>query len=508
MSFRAHDRQTFVVDSARAFAAGRLSRRHFLQRLGQAGLGVSAFGLGLLGGGGRPGRAPRLVAAAEAQGLTDDQARWLREVGRGFRGTTIRFTSETTPPSMVLDRIKHEFTDATGIAVEIELLPLEQVLAKAMTDVQGRLGACDLYYLDQSWVAAFAGDCVDPRQLARDQPELAMPGFDFDDFCRPLVEALAPADGRWVGLPFDIPIFILMVRQDLLERHGLRPPATYPEFLQAATTITAAEQARGVYGTGLQARAGHYSLECDWSQAVWGHGGSIFGADRRFAGNDAAGVAGLQWYQALARQAAPESLQATWDGQAQMMRAGRVALVQSWAEFFPALDDADSKTRGLWQPLRPLAPAALRPAAACGFNERPNAAHQGGSLIALSRHSRNRDAAWIFLQWATCKEIMTRCTLEGGFAPTRASCFEDPRIKAKARVTDGTTRHLDVVKWTIDHAVASEPDLPLWPLLSNGELPTELGRLLTGAAHDGDARRCLDTLAQAIDTKTREAGLR
>ena len=55
----------------------------------------------------------------------------------------------------MLDQIKKEFSDPTGIEVEIEIVPLEQVLAKAMADVQGQLGACDLYYLDQSWVAAF-----------------------------------------------------------------------------------------------------------------------------------------------------------------------------------------------------------------------------------------------------------------------------------------------------------------------------------------------------------------
>ena len=64
-------------------------------------------------------------------------------------------------------------------------MPLEQVLAKAMQDVQGQLGTYDIYYLDQSWVAAFAQHCVDPVQLYNDKPELAMPDFDFDDFCRP-----------------------------------------------------------------------------------------------------------------------------------------------------------------------------------------------------------------------------------------------------------------------------------------------------------------------------------
>ena len=91
--------------------------------------------------------------------------KFLKEVGGQFKGAKIRYTSEATPPTVVLNQIKNEFTDLTGIEVEVEIVPLEQVLAKATQDVQGQLGTYDLYYLDQSWVATFAPDCVDPVEL-------------------------------------------------------------------------------------------------------------------------------------------------------------------------------------------------------------------------------------------------------------------------------------------------------------------------------------------------------
>ena len=72
---------------------------------------------------------------AHAEGLPDPQAKWLKEIGRKYRGGKIRYTSEATPPTVVLNQIKKEFTDPTGIEVEIEIVPLEQVLAKAMRDV-------------------------------------------------------------------------------------------------------------------------------------------------------------------------------------------------------------------------------------------------------------------------------------------------------------------------------------------------------------------------------------
>jgi len=507
MSLKEHDQRTFIIDSANAYTARAISKREFLRRMGLAGIGFSTFGLAMLGGYRRGRRGVGFAEPAYAEGLPDDQAKWLKEVGRRYLGTKIRFTSEATPPTIVLNQIKKEFTDATGIEVEIEIVPLEQVLAKAMQDAQAQLAAYDLYYLDQSWVAAFARDCIDPVQFYKDNPELAMPDFDFDDFCRPLFEGTSLVDGKWIGMPFDIPIFMLMYRKDLLDKHGIAVPTTYAEFTNAAQAITRAERANGIFGTALQAKSGHYSLECDWSQAVWGHGGSIFAKNKRFSGNDEQGIAGLKWYQDLLKYAPPNSTASTWDGQFQMMLSGQVALVHGWSEHFPGLDADNSKVRGLWEPAKPLTPASLRSPRDCGFDEKPNAAHQGGSIMALSKHSKNREAAWIFMQWSTSKAIMTRCTLAGGFAPTRNSCFTDPAIAAKGKVMAGTTRHLDIVKWTINNVVATEPHFPLWIGYANNELPTEIGKLLTGQDYGGDAKKCMDAVARIIDAKTRDAGL-
>ncbi len=46
MSFREHDKKTFIADTARDFAARRISKRDFLKKLGMAGVGLSAFSAG------------------------------------------------------------------------------------------------------------------------------------------------------------------------------------------------------------------------------------------------------------------------------------------------------------------------------------------------------------------------------------------------------------------------------------------------------------------------------
>jgi len=509
MSFKEHDRKTFIADTARDFAARRISKREFLRRTALVGVGFSAFAAGLLGNT-RPFRGNLSLLGDEALADTaPDMTKWLKDVGSQFRGVKIRYTSEATPPTVVLNQIKHEFMEPTGIDVEIDIVPLEQVLAKATQDVQGQLGTYDLYYLDQSWVATFAPDTIEPVEYYKAKPVLAMPGFDWEDFSKPLVNGLALYDNKWVGIPFDIPIFIAMYRKDLLDKHRMQPPTNFDEFTAAVKAIQEAEKGNGIYGTGLQAKSGHYALECDWTAAVWGHGGSIFDKSKKFSGNDAQGIKGLQWYQEMLKNAPAQSTASTWDGQFQMMQSGQVALVNSWAEFFPGLDADDSQVKGLWEPHHPIASmVGVRSPADAGFGEIPNVGHQGGSILALSKYSKHIDAAWLFMQWACSKETMTRCTLLGGFAPTRISAFEDPRVKAKARVGPGTTRHLETVKWTIDNVMASEPDMPLWAGFSNHEIPVELGKLLTGQDYGGDAKKCMDTVARLIDKAVADAGLR
>ena len=51
-----------------------------------------------------------------------------------------------------------------------------------------------------------------------------------------------------------------MYRKDILEKLGIKPPTTFDEFTAAVKQITEAEKANGIFGTGLQAKSGHYSL--------------------------------------------------------------------------------------------------------------------------------------------------------------------------------------------------------------------------------------------------------
>src|SRR5205085_10161292 len=75
MSFKGYDKQTFIVDSAKAFGQRRISKREFLKRMGVAGIGFSGFAAGLLGNSRMRGRG--LVGSPAMAELPDDQTKFL-----------------------------------------------------------------------------------------------------------------------------------------------------------------------------------------------------------------------------------------------------------------------------------------------------------------------------------------------------------------------------------------------------------------------------------------------
>ena len=489
-------KKAHLASLADRYVKGQIGRRSFLRAAGQLGLGLGAFGLGM----NRPFAG--FNGRALAQGLEPSQEvmAWLKDVGQPFAGTTLRLATESTPPSnAIANQLKGYFEEASGIKVEIEVLPLEQVLQKLTLDVASGLGTYDLYYIDQSWAASFSRDVFDPREQIEAKPDLAMPNYDIDDFLPALVDGIAKYEDRWVGVPYDIPIFIMIYRKDVYDELGLKAPETLQQLLDNSKAITDVKGPE-MYGTTGQMKSGHYSLECDWTAWLWGHGGSIFNADKKFVGNDERGLAAMAYWDELKKTMPPGVDGWTWDGQGQSVAQGVAASMLSWGEFFPSFDDPNaSKVSGLCEAVVPPKPTrVLRTVEETGFGEIPGVGHQGGSSLAVSQYSKNPDAAWIFMQWATCADTQALITtLGGGTGPTRSSVYDDPRVKANAKVGPGTTRHLPVVRETIAEHMGSEPDLPEWAQLSSDTIPVGLGRYFAGEYKD--AKTALDDIAGKVD---------
>jgi len=372
-----------------------------------------------------------------------------------------------------------EFIPVTGIKVEWESLTLDRVLAKIVSDTTQKAGYHDVFYLDQAWIARFFRDCVGPPALLA-QKDLAYPDYDFDDFLPPLVAHVASYNGTLAAVPFDIPIYITMYRKDIFDDLGLEPPETLGAYMEAVKTINDAK-APNVYGTTASWKSGHYGLECSMTTWLWGHGGSIFGADGQPLINDERAHAAMAYMLELGKYMAPGVTNWDWYGEIDSFARGEAAILTSWSEYFTTFDDISlSKIVGRSEAAPCPRADTLRPAEQCGFGEVPGMSHQGGSSLAISRYSKNIDAAWVFLQWATSADVTTRaCLLSGGGNHVRRSNFKDDRIRENAKVKKCTTRHFDVALDAILNHMGTEPHLPGWAALAVDSFALELGKMTT-----------------------------
>jgi multiple sugar transport system substrate-binding protein len=265
-------RRLRVADTIEDHHRGRISRRQMLAALAELGF-CSLAGLGGCRRRSPPApmrRDPRLhIGPQSALDPESEQHRFLEDAGRAFAGTRLRVVGENTPPSQATIAImRHEFSPLTGIEVEWELLPLERVLAKIVAETARKTGALDVFYCDQAWLGDFFGDMVDPTPLLAKQ-DLAYPGYDFSDFLPPLLEHAASYKGRLVAIPFDIPVWIMIYRRDILEELELAVPRTIPEYLAVVKAIFEAK-APDVYGTVEGWKSGHYSLLQKMTTWLWG----------------------------------------------------------------------------------------------------------------------------------------------------------------------------------------------------------------------------------------------
>ena len=154
-----------------------IGRRGFLAVLAAAGLG----GIGTWYGLSR--KRPTQVASTLEDQLgprsaslpETSQHKFLEEMGKRFHGTTLRVVTENTAPSKATSfLVQKEFEPLTGIKIEWELLPLEQVLARTLSVTGQKAGLVDVFYWDQSWVGRFVEESVTPLEFMGKKGPLAV----------------------------------------------------------------------------------------------------------------------------------------------------------------------------------------------------------------------------------------------------------------------------------------------------------------------------------------------
>ncbi|MGK5531033.1 extracellular solute-binding protein [Streptomyces sp. URMC 129] len=428
------------------------------------------------------------------------------EPWRRYAGTTLNFVSENTAPTAAIAADLRPFTDLTGIRVTIVTLELSALAQRVALDLASGNGEYDVVYADPYMVLApYAPAFADLREFQEDPALPRLPG-GFADFIPTHLDAAGrfgegPDAEKILALPYDSPTMVWQYRADLFAKHrdrmaddlGFDPmpsdDTTWEQYYAIARWFN--DKTDDVeYGTGHQAKQ-HDALMCDFSNVLWAYGGRYFPDDTRvgrLGTTDPGGSllrapeaeAAAAFYQRLLDIADPGSRTWDWDGVGAGFRAGRFAMCPNWHEFAASNEQVLPGKVG-------YARLPKGPARSAGM--------YGGTGIAISSAvpRRRREAAWLFLNWATAPDTQ-RANLAsevGGGTPTRTSVYAMPDVVAAEERPSAMPNMLSARAvrdaWAEEN-IGLRPKIPMWNECDTA-LYTQLSRLVAGDASPADAMR-------------------
>ncbi len=366
-------------------------------------LGTAAAGLAM----------PAIVERANAQSQFD----WKQA-----KGAKIEVNFAKSPRGDVLMGAQKEFEALTGISVGSEQIPEQQQRPKVAIEMASGRPSFDVVNVAMHVQKRLIekGRWMEDLRPMIANPALTAPGLDMADFSPATIRAATGADGKVNVLPLNQDLFILFYNREMFDAAGLQPPKTYDEMMAAAAKLT--DKSKGVYGfTGRGLKNANVVL---FDNILLGWDQETITADGRTLLTDTpAAIEAATWYQKMMREYAPPgSVGFNWNECQTTFGQGRAAMWWDGIGFSaPLVDPKASKIVGKvgFAPI----PAG------------PKAQHSATFIdgIGIPAASKNKTAAWLYVQWATSKTMFPNWLRAGAGTPPRSSAYGDEAIvKASA----------------------------------------------------------------------------
>ena len=427
------------------------------------------------------------AAAAMSTGASVASANPYEE----FAGTTVVANFPAHPHYDAVMRILPQFTEETGIRVEVDQQQYLAMREKQTLELTKNSGDYDLIgYVVFSKADYVYADQIENLARFFMNPKLADPSYDPEDLIDGYVQNLGVAGGKkgylpgptgsLFGIPFGSETSILAYRTDIFEKHDLEPPETYEEMLDLACRIPELEPGMG--GIASRGQSGHQT-----SHAFLLHlaplGGKVLDDEWRPVVNDEAGVQAAEALKTIL-DCGPDG--ATSFGFAEAKNAFLQGDAAMFLDSTVVAGEADD-------------PEVSAVAGNVGYVPHPmgtrRGSQTGGFGLAIPKNAENKDAAFLLMQWLTSKQGDKLIALEGG-NPSRFSTHEDPEVLEQFP-------HLEVFGKALEDADPDwRPIIPPWGKI-NSELGTTLNKAMIG---EMEIQEALDTVAERTEQIMEEEG--
>ncbi|MBS3787681.1 MAG: sugar ABC transporter substrate-binding protein [Candidatus Bipolaricaulota bacterium] len=309
-------------------------------------------------------------------------------------------------PADQLETMCEEFTEQTGVEVEVIGPPWDNYLTKTSVLMSQHSTSFDLALFDSQWKGWLVeGGHVFKLNDWLEQNE----SVSMDDWYPNLVKAYSEypeGSGNYYMIPLFADTELLMYRTDLFNDpqekanfkveygYELKPPETWSQLRDIAEFFNRPEE--NLYGLATKmGRRGDY-ITWDFNQVLWAFGGSFWNPETKKVDgyiNSPKAVEALEFYKSLVEYSPPGAANFGQDAVVSNFQQGLVAMSIQWTAFAPGYVNCE----------------ASRTCDSVGFTTTPEGSEGwyptlGGQGIGVNAYTPHKDWAFKLLGWLASEE--------------------------------------------------------------------------------------------------------
>ncbi|HEX2528128.1 MAG TPA: sugar ABC transporter substrate-binding protein [Geminicoccus sp.] len=385
---------------------------------------------------------------------------------KAFDGTELEVMLTKGPRGETLQKYESEFTELTGIQVGSEQIPEQQQRQKAVIELTSGSPSFDVVHLSYhvqkrqfekaKWLADFSAFLKNS-----DLTEASLVESDFSS--AGLLYAKNDA-GEMHSLPLSVDYWMIYYNKEIFEKKGVAYPTTFDELVKAAEALT--DPDAGEYG--FVARGLRNANVPVWTSFLLGYGGQMVDEQGQLRTDSPEAIEAARLYQHLMTKCGPPGIAGfNWSESQSAFLQGKVGMWMDGVGFAPPLED----------------PTKSRIVGKVGYGVMPKGpvaqvSATFGDGIGVAEASSNKEAGYLYCQWAVSKLMGTRLLQSGSGVPFRNSILNDPEVRKGVKLP---AAWVDAV---VESAKISQLGLPV--IVPVTEFRDTFGTALTTLLAQGD----------------------